>query len=330
MPKQENYGQKIEKTWGFRPRRIDDRDWDLIVLKDKNGNPIEEDVTFGTTTEDIAEIWIYDDANQIVGHLNLHPWDEAIRLSKYSLAPTDMKVGLGQDETPDIIEINWPNVMTRLKLPQGRYFASINFFRNEVGSETHLDNDEIPGNKLFISAISPSRTELRLEPVQRNNTLANQIYEFAFPSVPPYIAQALIDQLLAHGGVTASFIGTEPSSLELGNTITTDFSLNANMSEMSIADRVSDVSRGYSEDINSRLQQAGLVGSWQEFLNRARLTLRNKIINGLQEALDSGDIRIQENQLQEIIDNATSASLNEIKSFLKESIIAGRITLVDM
>lgn len=338
MPNQANYGQKITKRWGFRPRRIDNRDWELITLRDANGNPIYEDVTFGVTNRDIVEIWIYDDTNTIIAHTNLHPWDSALRLTKYVQEPTDTKgirkgsaiAGLGQDETPDILEINWPKVMSRLGLPEGRYFATVNFFRDEVGSETKRRDDNVPGNKLFISAISPSRTELRLEPAQENNVIAREIREFVQPSVPPFIAQGIADQLLAHASVTASYVDGVPTAIDPAETIVTTFTLNASTTNRSIADRVSDAKRGFNGDTNEKITYARLINHWQEFLSEARLTVRNRIINGLQEQIDKGDVQIQEKQFQRIIDAAISGAMQELKPTLEESVIAGRISLIDM
>lgn len=332
MPKQDNYGQRIAKTWGFRPRRIDDRDWDLIAVRDENGNPLWEDVTFGTSKDDVAEIWIYDDINQIVAHTNLHPSDEAIRLTRYQQAPTDSGVGVGNDETPDMIEIHWPKVMTRLELPEGRYFATINFFRNEVGSETNRNDPNVPGDKLFIGAISPSRTELRLEPVQQNDRLARQIREFAQPSVPPHVAQALTDQLFAHASVTASFapdgtaLATDPV-----RTITQNFSRNARHTAKSVADRVSDASRDYEGDTNRRIVNSGLKSLWNMFLNDARLEIRNKIINKLQDKLNKGDNYIRENEFQKLINEAIDETLKQLaQSELNDGPIAGRIQLTNL
>jgi len=329
MPRRENYGQRLTKTWGFRPRRIDNRDWDLIALRDDNGNPIFEDVTFGTSERDILEIWIYDDANQIVAHTNLHPSDEALRLTRYQQAPTDAGVGVGQDETPDMIEIDWPLVISRLNLPEGRFFATINFFRDEVGSETRINNPDKPGNKLFISDISPSRTELRLEPAQQNNQLARQIREFAQPSVPPFVAQALTDQLFAHASVTSSFVDGEPTNIDPAKSITQTFSVDAKNTNRSVADRVSDGSRRFDSTINEKIERAGLRSDWLSFLSDARLTIRNKIINKLQEKLNRGDTFIREREFQRLVNQSIDEALKELQSTIESDPISGRISLVN-
>ena len=170
MPNQNNYVEPIGSLQNKRPYRLSSSDRSRTFVEDKN-------VLFGTTLRDNVEIWIYNPNGTLVSNVVLPVDDPAISLA----ATVDV---VGADE---YLKINFDEVIARLNLPQGRYTATWNFFRNEVGS--------LDGYRLGVDEISSDRTEIRCSPIAVTGEIINDIYEFVTPSVPRLYAQGLIDQL---------------------------------------------------------------------------------------------------------------------------------------
>lgn len=171
MPNQLNFPDRIASPYvGVRPERISNIDRNLIY-------PDTKQVVFGISDRDHAEIWVYDTNGSIAGHTNLFSTDDGLSL-------TTLVDNTGAYE---MLNVDMNTTFKIMNIEAGRYGLSINFFRNEVGSEL--------GNKLFISEISNDRTELRL--VLKNTSEADirELYEWVVPSVPKLEAQGLLDQL---------------------------------------------------------------------------------------------------------------------------------------
>jgi hypothetical protein len=170
MPNKLNYASEIGKVTYQRPSRVTDVDLNLFA----DGH---RQILFGTTNNDVVEIWVYNPDGSFAGHLNLGPTDEALAL-----------VTLVDNTGPyEVLNIDMKQVAQTLGIQPGRYAFVANLFRDEVGSET--------GHKLYISDISDDRTILTLTPVEQSSELARQMYEFVVPSVPKLFANGLIDEM---------------------------------------------------------------------------------------------------------------------------------------
>lgn len=169
MPNQINYPEKLSSTRFQRPSRIEKADVNLL-------NSGEQQILFGTSDKDIVEIWVYNPDGTFAGHAIILPSDTALSLTTL----------IDQSGPQELLNVDLRDVSNRMSLAPGRYSFVLNFFRDEVGSEI--------GNRLYILEISNDRTELRLTPVQENEIIKTELYEFVTPSVPRRFAQGLIDQ----------------------------------------------------------------------------------------------------------------------------------------
>ncbi len=225
MANEQNFPGGIQDSPNFRPRRISDTDRVLVQEKLSDESFAEKEVVFGQTVRDVVEVNIYDELNNLVDRRTLLARDKALRLLAFT---PDAQVGVGQDQTPDVLQIDFKDVLKRMGatnpetgepegLPPGRYTVAVNVFRNEVGEEFGGTD-----RKLFIKEFSPSRKELRLVPVFGEQAIANEISEFVEPSVPKFVGQAIIDQTfgfsidvdLATESITFQALETEISRLD--------------------------------------------------------------------------------------------------------------------
>ncbi len=172
MPNLENFPNPIPIPINQRPSRLDDNDTKLF----ESGS---QQILFGTNPKDGVELWIYNSDGTLATHVSLDATDDSLGLNTV----------IDNTGAYEYVNLDMTSIIQRLGLEQGRYQLVANFFRTEVGNEI--------GNKLFITDISPDRTELRLHPTQLDQTIVNDIYEFVVPSVPRTEAQGLVDLIFA-------------------------------------------------------------------------------------------------------------------------------------
>jgi hypothetical protein len=170
MPNIKNFPDGIPTELQGRPSRFAERDTKIFFRGTK-------EVLFGAYPTDIVEVYIYDTDDNIVAHLNYDASSPALSITRI----------LSAAGTSNFLDVNLPVMAVDLGVTPGRYTMVLNFFHDEVGSES--------GDRLYIDEISRSRTELRLRPNVETDSIQNQIYEFITPSVPKLYAQALIDEM---------------------------------------------------------------------------------------------------------------------------------------
>lgn len=302
MANQDNFPDKLIEVPNFRPRRVSKKDRTLVQDQDSQGQPLEKEVVFGQTLSDVIELYITDDLGNIIAHTNLRPNDPAVRLIAFT---PDQQVGVGQDETPDVLQIDLVQVLKRLGpidivtgepegLPPGRYAIAVNIFRDEIGQEAGgIDR------KLFISDISPKRTELRLRPAFSNDKMVNEINEFIEPSVPRFVAQAIIDQAF---GISLDFLTDEAGiSVE---------SINFKRFEEEIA-RL-DEANNRTEELTTanRLRRAGLGAEFYAVYDTSIPLSRDRILDAL--AKQFSDLQVQDYELQKFIRDGVGRALIEL------------------
>ncbi len=306
MAHERNFPDGILDVPNFRPRRVSEQDRTLIQDQTSPGVPRELDVVFGQTARDVVEIYIVDELGNNIAHVNLRPDDSALRLVAFTDDPANT-VGIGQDRTPDVLQIDLVTVLKRLGpinpdtdepegLPPGRYSIAVNVFRDEVGQEAGPIE-----RKLYISDISPSRTELRLTPAFSNSTIVSEINEFVEASVPRFVAQAIIDQ--AFGISLDPFVDDVPFSVE-----NIDFAA----FEREIA-RL-DVAQGRTDEFTteSRLNRSALETQLFTAFEVAIPLSRGKILNRLAEQVS--DLQVQDYELQGYIRDGIAKALIELVS----------------
>lgn len=301
MPNQNNFPDTVLEIPNFRPRRVSEQDRILIGDRDATGAPLETEVVFGQTLRDVVEIYIFDELGDIIGHTNIRPDDPALRLIAFT---ADQQVGVGQDETPDVLQIDLVNVLKRLGpinpetgepegLPPGRYDISMNIFRDEVGQEAGgIDR------KLFISDISPSRTEVRLRPAFSNEQIVDEINEFIEPSVPRFVAQAIVDQTFGISIQETAVPGVE--------------SINLNLFETELAELDAQADRTGELTTANRLQRSGLGRSFYTAFDASLSRIRDRVLDEL--ARDVKDLQIQDQELQQFIRRGVALALIEMVS----------------
>lgn len=268
MPNLSNYPSLVTSSIDIRPSRLEEKDLALL----QNG---QQTVVFGQTTKDVVEIFVYDSSGNIVGHINLRPGDAELSLTT-RVAPESQETFLNVDLASALSKI--PEVIP------GRYFMTMNFFRDEVGSEDSY--------KLYITDISPSRTELRLKPVAVSSNVVQDIFEFATPSVTKEYAQALIDQVFR---MSTNF--TDANSLTFDKIL----------DELDIID----------PNIRTKISSAGLLSIFNNFVVNMLPSIRNTTLDLL--ANNVQDLQIQESELQALVTTAVqSVLINAINNGLTD------------
>lgn len=300
MPNQGNFPEKLTNRQHVRPSRIANDDLALIADQTPEGTPIERDVVFGQTLRDVVEVYVYDELNNIVAQINVRPDDPALRLLAF--IPNE-QAGVGQDQSPDVLQMDMVDILGRLNLPPGRYSLAINYLRDEVGQQEGGNE-----TKLFIAGISPSRTEIRLQPVRATDEIVGDVREFVEPSVPHFVAQALIDQTF---GVSLDPIQlTETITFPKFTTVLAGFDLAADTTG--------------SSSVASRLTRAKLAGGFYADFDLSLKLIRDKALDLL--AMKASDLQVQDRELRQIIEQATKQVLVEM---VKVGYIDPRIQLID-
>lgn len=164
-----NYVEPITSLVEYRPERPSRMDINLASLGTTYG-------VFGTRTTDHLEMWVYNYDGSFAGHLNIPPTDVAI---SYAVV----------NEVPSLF-IDLDVLFVRMGINPGKYTITLNFFRNEIGSEN--------GYKLFISQISPDRTELQLKLSEITDATRHDVAEFIIPSVPKQRAAEILNEVFAN------------------------------------------------------------------------------------------------------------------------------------
>ena len=295
MPNQQNFPDRLIDVPNYRPRRVSEQDTELIGKYDEDYEKIEElNVVFGQTNRDHVEVFVYDELNDIVGKETVFADDEALRLIAFH---PDQQVGVGQDSTPDVLQINLAEVLLRMELPPGRYSITVNVFRNEIG-----EGEEGNNRRLFIKDISPSRTELRLLPVERTALINHEINEFIDPSVPHYIAQAYVDVAF---GLTENVLETAVTAEE-------------------VMDDISQREENIEPELTTkaRLERVDLYDGFVAAVLAAFPPMRDAVLNELdkatQRATDAGedidiDLYIQSDEMQAFIKKGVTKALKAIE-----------------
>jgi hypothetical protein len=224
MPNQSNYSSEIPVPYiQFRPDRLSIGDRKLVGAGNKQ-------ILFGINVNDVVELWFYDSNGNIAGHLSLSPNSEMLALV----------TGVDNTGSYEFLTIDMGKVTRFLTLDAGRYGLVVNFFRNEVGSES--------GQKLYISRISRDRTELQLLPLQANSEIHNEILEWVVPSVPKQEAKGLIDQIFGQSHDAL------PEEILDGTKISTE--LNTHLSNTSSRLMYADVNEKYLTLVHEILKEA--------------------------------------------------------------------------
>lgn len=331
MPNQDNYpdqlpeipNQNVPDASGPRVFRISEFDLNIIQKEDEEGDPKESAPVFGIDYSHVVEVYVYDELNNIVGHLNIRPGDtlntDQAALLLVGLKPSQQSgIGIGQDNLADVLRVNLSAVFSRLELPEGRYFITLNFFDDEIGKEYKDDSlavdievnpDELEldspdeykeakrknqGPRLYIADISPSRKELKLRPTRPTDEMMREIREFVEPSVPKFVAQALIDQLF---GATTPFSSTlVPIEEGIENEEFNQFTDGKGgflevISWTKFLEAVNEI----NGTTLARVDRANLEGILFSIFTRSRDKIRDK---ALDELANYEDRRIQNNELQ--------------------------------
>jgi hypothetical protein len=169
----------------------------------------------------------------------------------------------------------------------------MNIFRDEVGQEAGgIDR------KLFISDISPSRTEVRLRPAFSNEQIVDEINEFIEPSVPRFVAQAIVDQTFGISIQETAVPGVE--------------SINLNLFETELAELDEQANRTGELTTANRLQRSGLGRSFYTAFDASLSRIRDRVLDEL--ARDVKDLQIQDQELQQFIRRGVSLALIEMVS----------------
>lgn len=297
----QNFPDRITNLQDQRPSRIAQRDAQLIQSFNEDGTFAEKEIVFGQTLRDNVEVYVYDELNSIVGHTIVRPDNPNIRLLTF--APDQTQIGVGQDSTPDNLQLDLVAVLNSMNdgagLPPGRYSISLNFFRDEVGSEQD--------GKLYIAEISPSRMELRLGMAVSTVNLLNGVREFATPSAPRVDMQALVDQTFGTALTIQQGEAITLSHIE-GALDATDTETNTTGSLLT----------------TSRLGRAGVNDAFALFVLQALPNIRNLVVDEL--AARVGDLEIQQDELQRIIASSTKAVLQQM---VQAGMLHPKIQLVD-
>ena len=266
MANQENYQEPLPTTNRARPSRLTDKDNALV----SNGN---KPAIFGETVNDVVEIYLYDDSGNVVTHLNLRPTAKEVTLTKR----------VSELASNDFLNLDLASAFQSASVLPGRYSMTVNFFRDEVGSEDTY--------KMYIADISPSRTELRLVPTDVTAPILKDIYEFTDPSISPSYAQALTDQIF---GKSLNFTDAETITL-------TDIEAQLNFLD--------------SGSLNSTITRLNLSNTSQAFyslITTVTENVRNRVLDIIEE--NSSDREIQNAEYQAYLAQAINDVLTDMQN----------------
>ncbi len=297
MPNQQNFPDPLIDGPNVRPRKIAAKD-SVLIRKDETP---EKEIVFGQTHRDNIEVYVYDELGNSVAHTVLRPNDEAVRLIALQ---KDKPVGIGQDQTPDVLQVDFKMVFQRFGvvdpdtgekpgLPPGRYKISLNVLRDEVGRE---GGGVV--RKMFVSDISPSRREIRLRPARNTRRITNEIAEFVEPSVPKFVAQAIVDQLY---GVALEIIDEIDEAVR---------PINFNLFEEALSkiDAVNGTTGVFRT--STRINRAGIAPSVYDAFAGSIPLIRERVLDSL--AANINDLQIRDVELQKFIREGVGKAMIEM------------------
>lgn len=172
MPNELNFGSPIVSMNAERKTRITPEEDGLVTIGVKS-------ILFGTHPKDNIELWFYYPDGSYYSNLRLSPEDIGISLSTI----------VDSNGAQEVLNLDLDVISTQANLVPGRYSVAIYLLRDEVGS--------LNGERLIITDISTSRTEVKIAPPVPSATLFKEVYEFVVPSVPRMYAKALLDEIFA-------------------------------------------------------------------------------------------------------------------------------------
>lgn len=262
MPNQLNYPDEIPIPYiGVRPSRLTSTDVKFI----QNGL---KQILFGTTINDLIEIWVYDSNGSVAGHTNLYPESDSLGLITV----------VDNTGAYEMLDLDMGKIVRIMAVEPGRYGLVLNFFRNEVGSES--------GDHLYISDISDDRTELRLHPKIVSDSLNRDIYEWIVPSVPKEQAQGLIDQTF---GTSDNFTDSQViDPLKVSKDL--DLLIDGTM---------------------SRVQYSNSIHSYNDLVSAILAEVHTRALDNM--AADVGNLNIQDADLDQYLAEAVADVIREFK-----------------
>ncbi len=271
MPNHNNFPDPILSDIQNRPLRVSQNDERLLNIGTMT-------VLFGTTDNDVVEVYLYDSNNSISSHLNFYANDSSLTLESQ----------INSNNIVQLLDLNLPVMASAMNVQPGRYDIVLNFFRNEVGSEE--------GDQLYISEISPSRTELRLKPVDITDTIFEQLNRFVIPTVPVLDANGLIDQVL---GNTSD--QTENESIAWSNV----------RSELGL---------------DNRLQYSNTENEVNNFFSTLLSLVNNIALDNLANGISTnGNTEVEDTELRTYIFDALDKSISALQT---QGLLDNRIQLV--
>lgn len=175
MPNQLDYPDILPFPYiEMRPDRIEAGDASLIETGTYQA-------LFGTTQDDVIEVFMYDVNGSLSGNVSIAPIDSALRLT----------TGIDNTGAYEFVDVDLGTIVREMTLDPGHYGLTVNYFRNEIGS--------VSDNQLVITDINSDRTELRLYPQNPTERIGQEIYDFIDPTVPKLYAQGLISETFGIG-----------------------------------------------------------------------------------------------------------------------------------
>lgn len=261
MANQFNYEDELVR--GFqRPERIRESDAFIISLPPKQ-------VLFGTSLSDNIELWFYNPDGTFAAHANIPATSDNLKHTTI----------VDQTGAYEFLNINLQKIGLEINLAPGLYNLVANIFSDEVGSEG--------GEKLYISKISPDRTELQLKPVNVNQNINDQTFEFIVPGTPRQFAKGLIDQIF------------DQSLNETPNTFITQNEIQNNINQI-------------DSTIMSRIQNANASEVYSQTVQNVLSLAYKNTIDILAD--DIQNRRVQKSELENYIRTALVKAIHDLNS----------------
>lgn len=277
MPNQENFRSDITTVTDnrFSASRIV-RVPDEVILYE------EVPASFGFDNDDSIELHFYTSiGNQLILSTTINLSDDIIKSHIVSYQDGTYKNYIRVDFTKLFVD-------KQLLLVPGDYRMVLNFFSNEIGSYNN--------RKLNLEIISDSRTEVQL----------------AFSDTVDDVARDqnlyLLKEFVEKGFNKADAVGVAEkiftSGVELNNS---EEGLTSENVELNIETPLANQTASNTID---RIQKIGLKEIFDEQLENFLLQLFSFV---REEIIIKGDDRIQESELQQIIENVVSTRINEFR-----------------
>lgn len=261
MANQFNYEDELVR--GFqRPERIRESEAFIISLPPKQ-------VLFGTSLSDNIELWFYNPDGTFAAHTTVPAISDNLKHTTI----------VDQTGAYEFLNINLQKIGLELNLAPGQYNLVANIFSDEIGNEA--------GEKLYISKISPDRTELQLRPVNVNQDTKDQIFEFIVPGTPRQFTKGLIDQIFGQS------LDKTPGSF-----ITQDeIKINIDQADATALERIQNSN---ANDIYTQTVQTVLSLAYNNVLELLATDIQNR--------------RVQKSELEGYIRTALTKTIHDLNS----------------